>query len=347
MIKICNKSIYYLGCILLCLACAKQPKDAIIQPDLLGEATDTLYFSRFVNNLEYIPLETSDSCLIGQITDIRIVGEQIFVLDRHLQTVWIFNKQGKYIRKIFRQGNGPEEYAHIGQFDVDAKKQQLALLDIQTNKLLLYDFEGNFRGKVALELPASDFKFSPSGGFVLSLAGRDDGTAGIYYADDTGKTVRQLVKRNEHSAIYMNTDWELCSFGGEISFMSPIFENNVYHFDGKTLSTSYAFDMMPPLKNHYGKNDSFQHMEDFVRTIFIESDEWIYATYWSAVHSVRHFIYSKKENRYWISRFLENDMDPIEYDGKTSETQNNCFTYWYLPENNADGNPILQILHLK
>ena len=334
--------------IFFCLSCTeKQKNDSAFAPDLLNEAKESVRYSQFVDSLEYLPLETSDKCLIGKIKDVYIGKECVFVFDDRMQTVWIFDRKGNYLGEIRKSGNGPGEYVNAQQFEVDEANRQIVLLDIWTNKLLHYDWEGGLLKEVPLEVRAMDFKPLPSGGYVVSLAGSDTDAAGIYQVDASGKVVRQLVKRDERSSIYTQLSWELCSVGDNVCFMSPIFENDVYSFDGEELVLRYAFDMQPPLTHHYGKDDTFQHMEDFSRTQYIESDGWIYAAYWSSVYDLRCFLFSKKEQRYWIGKSLVNDLDGVNANGRTSATQGNTFTFWYIPERAEEENPVLQIMHLK
>lgn len=331
-----------------CLSCTeKQKHDGAFAPDLLNEAEESVRYSQFVDNLEYLPLETSDECLIGKIKDVYVGRDYMFVLDSRMQAVWMFDRKGYYLGKICRPGSGPGEYGNVQQFEVDEANKQIVLLDIWTNKLLFYDWGGRFLKDVRLEVRAMDFKLLPSGEYVISLAGSDTDNAGIYHVDASGKVVRQLVKRDERSSIYTQLSWELCSLGDSVCFMSPIFENDVYSFDGKQLTLHYAFDMQPPLKHDYDKEDTFQHMEDFSRTQYIESDGWIYAAYWSSVYDLRYFLFSKKEQTYRIGKSLVNDLDGVNANGRTSATQNNTFTFWYVPEGVEDENPVLQILHLK
>lgn len=345
----CSLYKYILLTALLCLfSCvAERKSDNAFAPDLLGEAAEEIRYSQFVDSLEYIPLETTDECLIGKIKDVYIGRERVFVLDGKTQTVWMFDRKGYYLNKLSRRGKGPGEYTNMQQFEVDEKNRQLILLDIWTNKLLFYDWEGRFLKDIRLEMTAMDFKPLPSGGFVVSQEGYDKETAGVYLADNTGKVIRQLVKRNSHSSVYYELDWELCSVAGEVAFMAPIFENDVYHFDGQELSCPYTFDMQPALKHYYGKDASFRDLEDFVRTQYIETDHWIYAAYWSAVHDLRYFLFSKRERKYRIGKKLVNDVDGKPVGGRTSATVDNTFTFWYMPEGLEDANPVLQVMHLK
>ncbi len=84
-----NSFNYILLTALLCLfSCVAERKpDNAFAPDLLGEAVVEIRYSQFVDSLEYIPLETTNECLIGKIKDVYIGKERVFVLDGKTQSV--------------------------------------------------------------------------------------------------------------------------------------------------------------------------------------------------------------------------------------------------------------------
>lgn len=81
-----------------------------------------------------------------------------------MQTIWKFDRNGNYLGKIRKFGNGPGEYVNAQLFEVDEANRQIVLLDIWTNKLLRYDWKGGFLKEVPLEVRAMDFKLFPFGG---------------------------------------------------------------------------------------------------------------------------------------------------------------------------------------
>ena len=93
-----------LSLFLMLISCSEKIERVSKYPDLLNEAVDTIAYSQFVDLIKYIPLETTDACLIGNITDVEISEEHIFVLDLQMQTVWIFSRDGKYRGQVFHKG---------------------------------------------------------------------------------------------------------------------------------------------------------------------------------------------------------------------------------------------------
>lgn len=98
----------------------------------------------------YIPLETKENCLIGEIRKVLIYDEFIFVFDRFTNSLYVFDKEGKFIRKIGKTGQGPGEYGRISDFDIDQINNEIILYDINSRKFLFYDFNGVYLGNESI-----------------------------------------------------------------------------------------------------------------------------------------------------------------------------------------------------
>lgn len=338
--------VYGLFLLILSLSCSKDRRQEDWNIDLLKDVRDSIGYSLFVDSVEYIRLEATDSCLIGRIKDIAISRERLFLFDEQQQTIWIFNRKGHYLRRISEKGNGPGEYARISQFEYDNKNNQIVVLSPWKQVLMFYSTEGEYQRTVELPMRVNDFKLCPQGGFVLSNSGMDEPAAGVYYVDDSGKEMKCLVKRKSNHLVYTTSSWELCSYGDIICFMAPNFDNTVYHFQNQLLSAAYPFIIKPDLKHDYKETVSLQNFEDFIRTSYLEGEKWIWATYWSSVDDLRIFIYSKETEDYWIGKSVTNDLDYGGTGIKTSLTEDNTFVTW-SESDNPNENPTVSILHLK
>ena len=344
--KECKFIIHLLYIVLLVTSCQKAPRIQGFSPDLLTETTETLNYSTFVDSIQYIHLETTDDCLIGKITDAIFTTNYILILDEQKQTIWIFNQNGKFLNKISRKGNGPEEYYYLYKLEFDKKNNQIAALDLWNHSILYYDLNGLFIRKVKFEMVISDFKIIPQGGYIISNAGESKPEAGIYLTDKNGKIIQNLIKKKPEHMLSYTAQKELYSFGDTISIITPNFENEIYHFINNKMILVYPFTFYPLLKNTYKEDISKQYLEDFIRNVHIEGPQWIFSIYWCAKHDIRNFLYSKEKKQYWIGNSLVNDIDGIKSNGKTSIVENNLFVFWCYSEE-PDENPILQVLHLK
>ena len=213
--------------------------------DLMEVSADSLDYSLFVDSIRYIPLECTEECMVGAVTDVAFAEDNIFVFDIKQQTVWVFSREGAYESCVSRQGNGPGEYVYISQFEYDKQHGRIAVLASGQGQILYYSPRGEHLGTVNLSVKADDFKLTPQDDIILSCAGRDDASAGIYVTDAAGQNARPLVLRRENHLVYATFPWELCAYDDVVCFMAPNFENGVYHWEGGGLSLAYPFRMLP------------------------------------------------------------------------------------------------------
>lgn len=57
---------------------------------------------------------------------------------------YIFDKNGKYIRKIGPPGRGGGEYLNIANIDVDESKKEVILFDSEYCRIFIYNCNGDF-----------------------------------------------------------------------------------------------------------------------------------------------------------------------------------------------------------
>ncbi len=94
-----NASMVMLAIVLV--GCSEKRSDYTSIPlNLRKVARDSIPYSEFVDSITYVDLETSDNCIIGTISNIRIADGQIVVLDDLSQRVMLFDSIGSYIHDI-------------------------------------------------------------------------------------------------------------------------------------------------------------------------------------------------------------------------------------------------------
>ncbi|WP_439809477.1 6-bladed beta-propeller [Parabacteroides distasonis] len=101
----------------------------------------TMRLSEIADTIEFLELKTPKETIITRIWDIFPTHEFLFIFSR--DGVFQFTKNGDYIRKIGRDGQGPGEYTLAIGTDIDFGKQEIVISDV-AQKLLFYDFDGNF-----------------------------------------------------------------------------------------------------------------------------------------------------------------------------------------------------------
>lgn len=101
------------------------------------ELVDTTVFK----NCSIISLETNDNSLLRRISRICYADDKLFVLDKSLNKILIFNMKGELISGIHQVGQGPGEYLSIMDFCVDKVKKQILVLCDRPYKIIVFDFD--------------------------------------------------------------------------------------------------------------------------------------------------------------------------------------------------------------
>lgn len=122
----------------------------------VDESAD-IRFSDVFEKIEYVPLETTESSLIGGVERLRIFGDKVcIVCDKSLL---IFNKDtGRNETRISKSGNAPGEYLSLYDVYFDKRNGIIELLDMNGRKIQKYDSKGIF--KESQELPFMAFSFN-------------------------------------------------------------------------------------------------------------------------------------------------------------------------------------------
>ena len=98
---------------LLLAACSTTPQSGKQegQIDIVSafENQTELKVSHLGKNIRYVPLETTDSSLVGGLWSIRLLEDKILVSCKEANL--LFDRQtGKFLRKVSSVGQGPREY---------------------------------------------------------------------------------------------------------------------------------------------------------------------------------------------------------------------------------------------
>ena len=114
----------------------------------LNPTEEPLQESIDYDKVKIIKLETSLSCLIGNINRIEMNDSLIFVSEH--DKLYTFTLNGKFVAKIGNKGEGPDEYMVLSSFYIDDEKQQVTIIDEFKNALINYDFTGKYVSTVSV-----------------------------------------------------------------------------------------------------------------------------------------------------------------------------------------------------
>jgi len=148
-----------LTCLLLITACGenKSKKTTFSTDDYLhvidsNKTAPEVKFSEVFASITPIVLETTKNSLIGYIDKVIATPEYIIVHDFSIaNAIFLFKKDGAFLHKFGRVGNGPGEYIDILDFCYDKATDTIYML-CSNNRVNLYDIHtGSFLKSITLE----------------------------------------------------------------------------------------------------------------------------------------------------------------------------------------------------
>lgn len=129
---------------------------------------EELSVSEVFSKINYIPLETTKNCIIGQIDQMEISDEYFIILNKRSKiinnkwssTLGIFDKSGKLHAKI--------DDVQIPFFSIDPDNKMIITFDYSKEEsLIYYDFNGKFIKKIARPFNFMDFTPLRAGSFAM------------------------------------------------------------------------------------------------------------------------------------------------------------------------------------
>ena len=118
------------------------------------EEVQTLLVSSFFKDVSPVVLELTDESILKNISKLIPFDEYLIINDLNLNNsgIYLFNKNGKFVRRIGRIGKGPGEYSSTSDCTVNYTDGLLYVLDGNTNRILTYRLpSGEFSESVKLQ----------------------------------------------------------------------------------------------------------------------------------------------------------------------------------------------------
>ena len=128
----------------------------------------SLLLSEAAEKLEIVPLEMTDESVLSDITEMQVTDHNIWIDHGREFYIYRFSRTGKFLNKIGSIGQGPGEYTTYSTFLVDEDKKEVYII-ANTNGVLAYDFEGNFKRKIVDIQMILQLFSSPYDQYILNI----------------------------------------------------------------------------------------------------------------------------------------------------------------------------------
>lgn len=240
--------------------------------NLTTDTEDTNFLKNELELLQTIKLETNDSCLIGEISNMMLLGDTLIVIDgSRASKIYMFDINGRYLRSIGCKGEGPEDYGSINYSEIDSSG--VLVTDWQKNRVIKYYYDNrkpdiqsfeesrpNAVSKLNDSLYAASYaSYFTEHPFALVLINKNDSITG------TARPFRN--KRERPSGSFMHiTNGELLYYRDDSDTIFAVSPNgliakyqigimngdDVYNFDEKTKN----LPLVEYYKELYGDDDA-------------------------------------------------------------------------------------------
>lgn len=292
----------------------------------LGDIIDKkieLNLSEIVSEIKYVQLETNKNCQISYVDKMVFTAKNIIILSKH--DIFLFNHEGKFIRKIGAKGKGPNEYFIIRDISVDVKDKLIYGIDNESKKIIVYSFDGRFIKNIQIDLK----------GFLWQLAFLNNSKILIFrqysWIDESGKNL-QLYSIDNQGKV----NWEFpvnnlkdlrVGHSNEASFLQ---HENYFEFASLWRDTIYRINESNNYESIYhfdfGKyrfpDDLFRDVEkyDKIKSNYIELmgeellNDYIFIYY--NLHDKFSFsIFDRKKNIFIYNENLYENWEAIPFAG--------------------------------
>ncbi len=184
-------------------------------------------------DIEYVPLETTQNCVISNIQDIKI-GDGFFLIQDY-NKILKFQNDGLFITKIGTEGRGPNEFTVAHDIDIDYKNHNIYLVSAWQKKFNVYSEQGKFLRTFHCFLNTTNFRITEDG--ILCYNSNVMGNVDISFGliDTSGRTIKNYSNKylwNKVQPTALLNENLFYRFDNRL-FKKEIYSDTVFVFENK------------------------------------------------------------------------------------------------------------------
>ncbi|TKG93822.1 6-bladed beta-propeller [Puteibacter caeruleilacunae] len=244
---------------------------------------DDFRLSEIAQSIRYVKLESSEKCRIRSINNVKTTLDFIFIQDQQ-ESLFQFDADGGFVRKIGSKGKGPGEFLHLTDFTIDEASKKVLIYDNFGRSVKEYSYDGKFEKETAIDFYPISFEMSASRNLFFNNVSPFPKKIIPY-----GVTVcnQQLQKVNK----LLNKEWErafademvpssLCNlqrFGERMTFWEYN-HDTIWHLSDKSAVAEYFLDFSKyriPFELRSSKKDINYAQYGFIENI-IETQRYVF-----------------------------------------------------------------------
>ena len=235
------------GLLLVAVGCGQKKAEV---PVVMERPGDVSALTEIVKKIELIPLETAEEALFGDMSELLLLGDSFVLWDMRNVAVARFDKAGRFLNRIGREGNGPGEYVGIKSVQADDGLVVFSFPD----KMARYAADGTLVRERHVDNLGGQSCVLPEG--ILTYYGFGTGReerAALLREDGTSETFLETSAK----VLNMTPDTPVFSFDGNRVFFTDSYTPTVYVYEKGKVRPEVSFDF-----GSAAVNNNFYHFDD-------------------------------------------------------------------------------------
>lgn len=336
----------------LTVSCSQEKTSNV--PELaidLDDTKDAILYSQFAKSLDYIELNTNDSCIISGVRNIFLDDDTLILLDRKKAGILIFTSEGKLVNQINHYGNAPEEFVRIHAFTIDPILNRIHILDTSSQKINIYNYNGDFIESIKTTLYVRDFAILKDGIKLCILPFYEKNLPyGIWTVDREDNIIKKI-----NFDIPKDDKFEFVNLYTNLSDQAFYYYDrnwdNLSYVTKDTAIVKYQINLKQRLKDDLRKKDPETiRLQDFAMMWnFSNSSNFLLLTYYYYVEEnpFRWVLYDKETHELTTSTTVINDIDHVQSSSDQIFYLSDKVWCRILDDETNNCNVQLQIINLK
>ena len=270
-------------------------------------------FEDIIEDIRYIPLGDEEDVMGHQIKQVLYHNGTFYLYDFQQDEIFLYNEEGKCLKKISDRGKGPKEYIAIGNIDINPEGSALYLLDRITSVVSVYNLTGDFQYKLKTPIQnAVVFSMKDSTRFVQMQPFQNKGSEEI---EGYGYLVMKGDSLYRNGFKYLPSQTGVCgsydvidSYDNQSLYFKPLFSDSIYHVmsDSACSLAYYLKDEESVWKKHW-KSESFVNMMmekgTAIWDFFDMKDEFLFRVHDSKENKLNVLLYDKHNGKSYRMNF--------------------------------------------
>lgn len=230
-------------------SCIKKAPQSEIDIPVISFKEEAPIFDSEDIECRFIPLQTTTDNMIGDISQIEIKDDRIFIMDMSMGTdVFVYDINGASIGTVGNVGNGPGEYSRPFSLRFDKTGKYVIVVDTNLQKLFYYD-RNSFKFIKTVSMPGyCDCEFLENGDLAFyAAASFPSDKRDFYYlkiSDSEVNNIRDFypAEFKSHDIAYSGSNFHK---GEDALFVHSNYSPLVWKVSDNEVKPVYKLDVSP------------------------------------------------------------------------------------------------------